>query len=181
VALSVKLRLTEQLAERDPAKAKEMLAGLQTDTSEALENLRDFARGVYPPLLADRGLAAALAAQARKSPVPTEVEPDDFGRYAPDIEATVYFCTLEALQNIAKYAGAARASVRLRGEDGHLTFEISDDGVGFDTASIGYGTGLQGMADRLEAIGGSLAVRSTPGEGTNVTGRVPASTTGSRA
>ncbi|MDP9301047.1 MAG: sensor histidine kinase, partial [Actinomycetota bacterium] len=180
VALSVRLRLSEQLAGRDPAKAKEMLAALQVDTSEALENLRDLARGIYPPLLGDQGLAAALAAQARKSPVPTEVEADDVGRYEPDIEATVYFCTLEALQNVAKYAGASRASVRLARDDGHLTFEISDDGTGFDPASTGYGTGLQGMADRLEAAGGSLAVRSAPGEGTEVTGRVPVSPTGGR-
>jgi len=181
VALSVKLRLTEQLAERDPAKAKEMLAGLQTDTSEALENLRDLARGIYPPLLADQGLAAALAAQARKSPIPTQVESDDLGRYSPDIEATVYFCTLEALQNVAKYASASLASVRLTRDDGDLTFEITDDGAGFDTASTGYGTGLQGMADRLDAIGGSLAVRSTQGGGTHVTGRIPASLTGESA
>ena len=181
VALSVKLRLSEQLAGRDPAKAKEMLAALQVDTSDALENLRDLARGIYPPLIADQGLAAALAAQARKSPVPTEVEADDFGRYPPDIEATIYFCTLEALQNVAKYAGATRASVRLGRDDGHLTFEIADDGTGFDPGSTGYGTGLQGMADRLEAAGGSLAVRSAPGEGTEVTGRVPVSLTGGRA
>ncbi|MDP9326854.1 MAG: sensor histidine kinase, partial [Actinomycetota bacterium] len=181
VALSVKLRLSEQLAGRDPAKAKEMLAALQTDTSDALENLRDLARGIYPPLLADQGLGAALAAQARKSPVPTEVEADDFGRYPPDIEATIYFCTLEALQNVAKYAGATRANVRLGRDDGHLTFEIADDGTGFDPGSTGYGTGLQGMADRLEAAGGSLAVRSAPGEGTEVTGRVPVSLTGGRA
>ena len=176
VALAVKLRLTEQLAERDPVKAREMLAGLQTDTSEALENLRDLARGIYPPILADQGLAAALAAQARRSPVPTEVGSDALGRYAPDIEATVYFCTLEALQNVAKYAGATRARVRLGHDNGHLMFEISDDGAGFDTASTGYGTGLQGMADRLEAIGGEMAIRSTRGGGTTVTGLIPIET-----
>jgi signal transduction histidine kinase len=173
VALAVKLRLTEQLAERDPAKAKEMLAALQTDTTEALEDLRDLARGIYPPLLADKGLAAALEAQARKSAVPTSVESTDLGRYAPEVEATIYFCTLEALQNVAKYAAATRARVRLDRKDGHVTFEIEDDGGGFDTRTTGYGTGLRGMADRLDAIGGSLDVRSTPGHGTTIAGRVP--------
>ena len=181
VALSVKLRLAEQVAERDPQKAKEMLGGLQADTNEALENLRDLARGIYPPLLADQGLAAALAAQARKSPIPTQVDSGDLGRYSPDIEATVYFCTLEALQNVAKYASATLASVRLVRDDDDLTFEITDDGAGFDTTSTGYGTGLQGMADRLEAIGGSLAVHSALGHGTNIIGRVPASPTGGSA
>ncbi|HYY07666.1 MAG TPA: histidine kinase, partial [Actinomycetota bacterium] len=123
VALSVKLRLAEQLTERDLAKSREMLVQLQADTSEALENLRDLARGIYPPLLADRGLAAALEAQARKSPVPTTVELDGVGRYAPEIEATVYFCALEALQNVAKYAEASAATVRLSAEDGALRFE----------------------------------------------------------
>jgi signal transduction histidine kinase len=173
VALAVKLRLTEQLAERDPAKATEMLAALQTDTTEALEDLRDLARGIYPPLLADKGLAAALEAQARKSAVPTSVESTDLGRYAPEVEATIYFCTLEALQNVAKYAAATRARVRLDRKDGHVTFEIEDDGGGFDTRTTGYGTGLRGMADRLDAIGGSLDVRSTPGHGTTIAGRVP--------
>jgi signal transduction histidine kinase len=93
----------------------------------------------------------------------------------------MYFCTLEALQNVAKYASATQASVRLARDHGDLTFEITDDGAGFDTASTGYGTGLQGIADRLDAIGGSLAVRSAFGEGTNVIGRVPASPLGDRA
>jgi signal transduction histidine kinase len=176
VALSVKLRLAEQLAERDPAKAKEMLAGLQNDTTEALEDLRDLARGIYPPLLADRGLAPALEAQARKSAVPTSVESGGVGRYAPEVEATIYFCTLEALQNVAKYAAATRAQIRLGREDGHVTFEIEDDGAGFDPSITEYGTGLRGMADRLDAIGGSLEVRSAPGRGTTIAGRLPITT-----
>ncbi len=173
VALSVKLRLAEQLAGRDPQRTGAMLGELQSETTEALENLRDLARGIYPPLLADQGLAAALEAQARKSAVPTMVEPDGVGRYAPEIEATVYFCALEALQNVAKYAEASAATVRLRAEDGALHFEVADDGRGFDPASTGYGTGLQGMADRLDAVGGSLHVESSEGGGTTITGRVP--------
>jgi signal transduction histidine kinase len=173
VALTVQLRLAQQLTDRDPATAKELLAGLQDATGQALEDLRDLARGIYPPLLADKGLATALASQARKAAVPTSVEAEGVGRYARDVEATVYFCTLEALNNVAKYAGASRADVTLRAVDGHLEFRVHDDGAGFDAGATVYGTGLQGMADRLDAVGGALEVDSAPGEGTTVTGRLP--------
>jgi signal transduction histidine kinase len=149
-----------------------MLSGLKADTSEALDNLRDLARGIYPPLLADKGLAAALDSQARKAVVPTTVEVDSIGRYPQEVEAAVYFCCLEALQNVAKYASASSASIRLLADDGSLRFEIEDDGAGFETAMVGYGTGLQGMADRLDAMGGTLEVRSRPGEGTTIKGRI---------
>ncbi len=178
VALAVKQRLAEGLVERDPERTKAMLAEIQADTQDALETLRDLARGVYPPLLADQGLGAALAAQARKAAVPVEVEADGIGRYPQDIEATVYFCCLEALQNVAKYAEASRVTVRLSGGDGGLVFEVRDDGIGFDPASAGRGSGLQGMADRLDAIGGALEVRSSPGAGASVIGRVPARSLG---
>jgi signal transduction histidine kinase len=174
VALAVKLRLAEQLADRDPAKAKAMLAQLQAEAGSALQDLRDLARGIYPPLLADRGLPAALEAQARKASVDVGVDADGVGRHPQDVEAAVYFCVLEALQNVAKYAEASRVDVRLRESHGDLTFTISDDGRGFDPAANGYGTGLQGMADRIEALGGRLDVRSEPGRGTTVAGRVPA-------
>jgi signal transduction histidine kinase len=174
VAMAVKLRLAEQLTERDAAKARDMLSGLQDEMRDALENLRDLARGIYPPLLADKGLVAALDAQARKGAVPTRVEADVIGRYPPEVEGAVYFCCLEALQNVAKYAGASRVSLRLTAADGELRFTVEDDGRGFDTASTGYGTGLQGMADRLDAIGGVLQVRSELGAGTTITGRIPA-------
>ena len=173
VALAVKQRLVESLVDRDPQRVKTMLAEIQAETQDALETLRDLARGVYPPLLADQGLGAALAAQARKAAVPVAVEADGIGRYRQDVEATVYFCCLEALQNVAKYAEANRATIRLSAGDDGLVFEVRDDGVGFDPASAGRGSGLQGMADRLDAIGGSLEVRSAPGTGTAVVGRVP--------
>jgi signal transduction histidine kinase len=173
VALAVKLRLAEQLAEREPAKTKEMLAGLQTETGDALENLRDLARGIYPPLLADKGLVAALESQARKAAIPTVIRADDVARYPQDVEATIYFCALEALNNASKYSQASRAEVRLAQTDGHLRFEVADDGVGFDAAATGYGTGLRGMADRVDAVGGTLDVRSSPGGGTTVSGSIP--------
>ena len=173
VALSVKQRLAESLIDRNPEGLRRALAEIQTDTTEALQNLRDLARGIYPPLLADKGLASALESQIRKAAIPVELKADSVGRYPPEIEAAVYFCCLEALQNVSKYANATHATVRLSSEEG-LTFEVSDDGSGFDPSSTGYGTGLQGMADRLDAIGGTLQVRSAPGEGTVVTGRASA-------
>ena len=123
-------------------------------------------------MLADKGLAAALEAQARRAAVATTVHADGVGRYPQEVEAAVYFCALEALQNVAKYAEASSASVRLTQRDGDLMFEIEDDGRGFDATLTRRGTGLQGMADRLDAIGGTLTVRSTPGEGTLVSGSI---------
>jgi signal transduction histidine kinase len=175
VALTVRLRLAEQMAERDPLATAAMLSDLRDQASYALEDLRDLARGVYPPLLADKGLSAALEAQARKAAVPVEVEPGEISRYPHDIESTVYFCVLEALNNVAKYADARCAVVSLSQTDGVLTFEVQDDGRGFDAAGSTYGTGLQGMADRLDAVGGSLIVRSSLGTGAVVRGDIPVS------
>jgi signal transduction histidine kinase len=100
------------------------------------------------------------------------------GRFPQEAEAAVYFCTLEALQNIAKYADASRATVGLSCSDGSLRFTVTDDGAGFDTASTRHGTGLQGMADRLAALGGALHVRSQRGRGTTLTGQLPVSAPG---
>jgi signal transduction histidine kinase len=174
VALSVKARLARSLAGKDPARSDEMLGALQSDITDALETLRDLARGIYPPLLADKGLVAALQAQARRSTVPVSVVADDLGRHGQDVEAAVYFCCLETLQNVAKYAHASQVDIRLGDGDGSLTFEVEDDGVGFDVAATTYGTGLQGMADRLAALEGRLDISSTPGGGTKVIGRIPA-------
>ena len=171
VALSVQVGLLERVAQ-DPDRVKEMAGRLRGAVQDALDDLRDLARGIYPPLLADKGLAAALEAQARRAAVATTVHADGVGRYPPEVEAAVYFCALEALQNVAKYAEASSASVRLTQRDGDLMFEIEDDGRGFDATLTRRGTGLQGMADRLDAIGGTLTVRSTPGEGTLVTGSI---------
>jgi signal transduction histidine kinase len=175
VALTVRLRLAEQMAERDPAAVAAMLGDLRDQASAALEDLRDLARGVYPPLLADKGLFAAVEAQARKAALPVEVQPGELGRYPPAIESSVYFCVLEALNNVVKYANASGAVVSLAQTDGVLTFEVQDDGRGFDSTGSTYGTGLQGMADRLDAVGGGLVVRSSPGTGAVVRGEIPVS------
>ena len=174
VAMAIKLNIAEGLIGIDTDGERELLAELRQEAAGAVEDLRDLARGIYPPLLASQGLAAALQAQAAKSPVPTSVQAGGIGRYPQDTEAAVYFCVLEALQNVAKYAGASHASVRLEASGDQLLFEVTDDGAGFDPGTKAYGTGLQGMADRLGAHGGRLDVRSAPGAGTVITGRVRA-------
>jgi signal transduction histidine kinase len=173
VALAIKLSITESMIGTDTESERELLAEMRSEAAGAVEDLRDLARGIYPPLLAGEGLVAALEAQARKAPVPTSVTAGGVGRYPQEVEAAVYFCVLEALQNVAKYAGASRAEVRLAGSGGDLRFEVTDDGAGFDPGSRAYGTGLQGMADRLHAHGGSIDVRSAPGAGTTIAGRLP--------
>jgi signal transduction histidine kinase len=175
VALKVKLGLAEMLLTRDPAKASATLEQLKGDADEALETLRDLARGIYPPLLADKGLAVALEAQARKATLPVRVDAEGLGRYAQDVEATVYFCVLEALQNTQKYAKASGVVVRLQEADERLAFEVQDDGVGFDAGSVRMGAGLSNMHDRVDALGGVVEVISRAGAGTCVRGALPAS------
>jgi signal transduction histidine kinase len=171
VALAIKVRLGA--AVEDLAQAKEIFGELQADAAGALENLRDLARGIYPPLLADLGLAAALGAQASKSPLPVTVEADGIGRFPQDTEAAVYFCCLEALQNIAKYAQASEARICLQGQNGSLRFTVSDNGAGYDARHTPLGSGQRNMADRLAALGGRLEVRSAPGQGTAIAGHLP--------
>jgi signal transduction histidine kinase len=172
VALSVKTRLARDLTARDPTRAAEMLTQIDAEIQSAVDDLRDLARGIYPPLLIDKGLAAALDAQARRSPVPITIRADGLGRYAPEVEAAVYFSCLEALQNVAKYAEASSTTVILAQTNGDLTFEVMDDGRGFDPTAERTGTGLQGIADRLGALHGEVTIRSEPGEGTRVRGRI---------
>jgi signal transduction histidine kinase len=175
VALKVKLGLAEIQADSDPDKARFTLGQLTRDADEALQTLRDLARGIYPPLLADRGLQAALEAQARKATLPVTVEAKGIGRYPQEIEAAVYFCCLEAMQNVQKYAGATSAAVRIREAEGELVVAVEDDGQGFDIGSTRRGAGLSNMADRLDALGGGLEVASVIGHGTTISGRLPVS------
>jgi signal transduction histidine kinase len=177
VALAIKLKIAGGVLGDDATEARELLEELRADTAAALQNLRDLARGIYPPLLADLGLAAALNAQAGKSPVPVTVRAEGIGRFPQDTEAAVYFCCLEALQNTAKYARATAARISLSAADGALTFAVSDDGAGYDSARTPMGSGLRNMADRLAALGGRLEVRSAPAAGTTVTGQLPVAAT----
>jgi signal transduction histidine kinase len=178
VALQVKLGLVRRMTDGAPGPASDVLDQLQQEAQQALEDLRDLARGIYPPLLADQGLRAAVEAQVRRSPVPVRVDAGGVDRYPPEVEAAVYFSVLEALQNVAKYAQASVATVTLSDGTGTLEFVVADDGTGFEASRTTYGTGLQGMADRLAAVGGTLEVRAAPGEGTRVVGRVPAAARG---
>jgi signal transduction histidine kinase len=177
IALTIQLGLLEESA-GDPAAVRQLAPAVKDGLRAALEDLRDLARGIYPPLLADQGLVPALQAQARKASLLVEIEVDGIGRYPQDTEAAVYFCTLEALQNITKYAGASRATVGISCSGSSLRFTVTDDGAGFDTASTRNGTGLQGMADRLAALGGALHVRSHPGHGTTLSGELPVAAPG---
>jgi signal transduction histidine kinase len=173
VALTVQLSLLDGAAE-DPGEVRQLAGELRTGLHAALDDLRTLARGIYPPLLADQGLPTALRTQAGRAAFPVLVEADGVGRYHRDVEAAVYFCILEALQNVAKYARASLVTVALACPDGHLKFSVVDDGDGFDATEVSHGTGLQGMADRLDALGGTLDVRSAPGAGTTITGTLPA-------
>jgi signal transduction histidine kinase len=173
VALTVQLTLLDDAAE-DPAEVREITGQLHGGLRAALEDLRALARGIYPPLLADQGLPAALRAQATRAPLPVHIDADGIGRYPRETEAAVYFCICEALQNTAKYAHASQATIALSSPDSHLHFTVTDDGAGFDTTHTAHGTGLHGMSDRLAAAGGTLHIRSQPGHGTTITGTLPA-------
>lgn len=174
VALAVNLQLARQMANADPAALKTLLDEMSRDVREALESVRDLAQRVYPPLLLDRGLAEALRAVAAAAGIPTRVDASELDRYSPEIEATVYFCCLEALDNATRHAGtAARATIRAWDDHGALCFEIVDDGAGFDELATPHGAGLTAMSDRLAALGGQLTVGSEAGRGTRLSGTIP--------
>ena len=174
-ALAIKLSLASELAEHDVDQARDLLAELRADVRETADELRCLAHGIYPPLLAEKGLDAALSAAARRSTLPITVQAGPLGRYPAEIEATVYFCCLEAIQNACKHAGnEATLGLRVREEDGVLTFEVTDDGRGFDASARGLGAGFVNMEDRLRALRGRMRVESAPGQGTRVTGTLPA-------
>lgn len=175
VALKIKLGIGASMAEKaglDDLKA--VIDMVRSETDGTIESVRDFARGIYPPLLEAEGLGAALGAQARKMPIPVTVQAAGVGRYAKDQEATVYFCVLEGLQNAIKHSQASSVQVLLTEHGDELTFEVRDDGRGFVTTNSGDG-GLVNMRDRVEAVGGDFDVYSEPGRGTNVSGRLPVS------
>ena len=172
VALRIRLSLAGEVLEKDPAVAAELIASLSEDVQAALEEVRLLAKGVYPSVLADHGLAGALRAAARISPSPATVRANGVGRYREDVETAVYFACTEALQNAAKHAPGSAITVLLEaGEE--LRFTVRDEGQGFSLADTTSGMGLANMRDRLEAVGGTLALDSAPGNGTTVVGAVP--------
>jgi signal transduction histidine kinase len=172
VTLSLALGLLkEQLAQDgDPALAAQV-DGLSTELRQALEELRELARGIHPAILTEEGLPAAVTSLADRAPVPVSVEEERVGRVPEAVEATAYFVVAEALTNIAKYALASRASVRLLRDGDRLQVEVTDDGVG--GADIEAGSGLRGLEDRVAALGGRLSVESSPGAGTLVRAEIP--------
>ncbi|RYB89258.1 hypothetical protein EUA06_17465 [Nocardioides glacieisoli] len=151
--------------------AASLLAQLATDNRQIMGELRELARGIYPPLLVERGLVIALQATARRSVVPVTLEAFDVERQTPQVEAAAYFCILEALTNAAKHARATKVLVTIRGLP-HLEFSVTDDGQGFDRRHVEPG-GLLGMEARMAAAGGTLEVASFPGRGTTVQGAFP--------
>ena len=173
VALAVSLRLARDVLADEPEAAGEMLDQLAADLKITIQELRDLAHGIYPPLLADSGLGRALEAAATRSPLAVTVLAPDIGRYSAEVEAAVYFCCLEALQNAAKHAPGATVTIRLWAESGGLLFAVADDGPGFDLASAHGGHGYTNMADRLGAIGGTVRWQSQPGQGATVQGSIP--------
>ncbi len=173
VALSIELGLAAEQAEPDEQTAA-MLRGFATEVECALEEVRALAHGIYPAILYDRGLAEALQAAARRSPIPATVDTAALTAQPPEIATVVYFCCLEALQNAAKHAVDATAiDVVVRQSDSTLFFSVSDDGCGFAVDARPAGMGMLNMRDRLASVGGELVVRSRLGDGTRVSGRIP--------
>jgi signal transduction histidine kinase len=173
VALAVNLRLARDIIVDDPEAGVEMLDQLAVEVHETIQELRELAHGIYPPLLVDGGLVEALRAAAIRNPLPVEIVADGIGRYPSEAEAAVYFCCLEALQNAAKHAPESRVEVRLWEESGGLLFTVTDDGPGYDAKKAQRGHGYVNMADRLGAIGGSVRWESEAGKGSQVRGSVP--------
>jgi signal transduction histidine kinase len=171
------IRELRTLRDGDAGQARSRLERLEEEADQALRTVRELARGLYPPLLRAQGLAGALSARARAAPLDVRVSTDGAGRYPEDLEAAVYFCCSEALQNAARHAGASTVRIELAQEGDELVFAVKDDGRGFDVDSAGVreGAGLQSMRDRIDVVGGTLEIASRPNRGTTVRGRVPVS------
>jgi PAS domain S-box-containing protein len=172
VALSLDVRLARSRLEAEPAAAGPFLDQLASELSDASAELRELARGIHPAMLTERGLAPAIEALAGRAPVPVEIVGGPVERLSPTVEITAYFTVSEALTNVAKYAQASHATVRLARADGELVVEVRDDGVG--GARAGVGSGLSGLADRVGACDGTLTIESPPGGGTVVRAVLPA-------
>lgn len=175
VALMTTLRLARNRLGRDPATVGAMLAEAQEEARRTLDELRELAHGIHPPVLSDRGIVAAVEARAARLPVGVAVEADGVlreTRYADEIEAAAYFLVSEGLANVLKHAGAGRIEVRLTDDGELLRVEVVDDGVGFGPAAA-HGSGIVGLRDRIEAVGGRLHIRSRPGAGTRLSAELP--------
>jgi signal transduction histidine kinase len=171
IALRIELELAAEEADPDEAST---LRGFSAEIEQALEEFRSMTQDIYPAVLSDRGLADALRAVALRSPVPTLVDVGTLDEYPPEMAAAVYFCCVEALQNVAKHAsGATGAQIVIGEQDSMLRFSVTDDGPGFRKDQARLGAGMINMRDRMAAVGGELKIRSTPGQGTTISGRIP--------
>jgi len=173
VALKIKIGIGESMAEQQGLDdVRQILANVKDETDLTIDSLRTLARGIYPPLLEAEGLGPALTTQLHRAPMPVTVQAAGVGRHPREIEATIYFCVLEAVQNTVKHAQAQSVLVSVTDANGHLGFEVRDDGIGFDPDRA-HGQGLINITDRLDAVEGTLEIESDPGHGTVVRGRVP--------
>nr|MBA2625567.1 sensor histidine kinase [Acidimicrobiia bacterium] len=172
---AAQLEHVQMLIPTDPRRALDCLDALLVKGGESLDALRDLARGIFPAVLADRGVMPALHAHLLQAGFPVEVDIEGWEeRFDPDAEASVYFCVVQALANAGTYAAGSRVTVRLTAADDRLEFSVTDDGPGVDPARLHQGGDVQDMRDRVEAVGGVLATISVPGQGTIVSGWVPA-------
>ena len=172
ISIGIGLAGATSLCRTDPDAAVAALTDLRRQLHLAHDEVRSLAQGVYPPVLSEHGLVEAIRSAVDRSPLPVTLDLQDPGRHASELEAAVYFCCIEALQNAAKHSGATRVRVSLGADDGSIWFSVQDDGIGFDPESRGSG-GMVNMQDRLGASGGTLHVESAPGQGTTVHGSVP--------
>ncbi|MEA2509015.1 MAG: hypothetical protein QOG21_1097 [Actinomycetota bacterium] len=181
IGIAADLDAAEMTLKHDPDATAAMLESLAARTNETLEALRDLARGIYPPLLVDKGLIVALEAHMRKTGLNVTLTVDDQltdVRFDRSVETSCYFCLRETLDNIARHTGGAHAQVDITRESNRLMFSVRDEGPGFDVAESRARRGLQSMRDRIEAAGGELTIGSVPGKGTTVTGWIPLDTPG---
>ena len=178
VALAVNLRLAQRMAARSPERAGQVLAEQADAARVAIETLSSLSRGIYPRLLSAEGLVGALRSAVASSAIPVTVEAEAVGRLDASVEAALYFCCMEAVQNAAKHSGASRIMVHLTEDRATCQLVVTDDGAGFDQNHVlagGAGAGLVNMRDRLDAVGGSLTIASSPGAGTTVTAVIASS------
>jgi signal transduction histidine kinase len=174
VALRIELELAAEEAEHDNPHEASTLRGFSTEIEQALEEFRSMTWEIYPAILSDRGIADAVRAVALRSATPTTVEVGTLAEYPLEIATAVYFCCVEALQNVAKHApGAISARVVIGERDSTLRFSVTDDGPGFRKGETRLGAGMINMRDRMAAVGGELRIRSAPGQGTSISGEIP--------
>ena len=177
VAAAIDLTLLDQQLEGDPAAARTVLARAREQLDGGLRELRDLARGIHPSVLTDRGRAVALEGLVKRAPLPVDLKVEVNGRLDKGIEAAAYFLVSEAITNAAKHARAGTVSVEVAATADSVTVTVADDGVG--GAETSRGSGLGGLIDRVEAVGGRLEITSPPGEGTRLSARLPANVLGS--